>query len=98
MAQLQCKSSRSTRNEPTQTTHKGNDENSPRHELFIESTYALQLDGHRFRLHSERQWRITCRQTTQYFCEPIILISANKSIEQALYLSCFIPASLFAVL
>ena len=43
-------------------------------------------------------WRITCRQTTQYFCEPIILISANKSIEQRSYSAWLLRASLFAVL
>ena len=45
-----------------------------------------------------RKWRLTCRQTTQYFCEPIILILANKSIERWFYLARFLPSSLFAVL
>src|SRR5467141_4951625 len=33
------------------------------------------------------KWHITSRQTTQYFCEPIILIAANKSIERDFHLA-----------
>src|SRR5437879_5017043 len=32
------------------------------------------------------RFRLTSRQTTQYFCEPIIPIAANKSNEQCSYL------------
>jgi hypothetical protein len=42
---------------------------------------------------------ITCRQTTQYFCEPTIPISANKNIERRfVFIDGLPPASLFAVL
>src|SRR5690242_9530575 len=46
----------------------------------------------------EPQLCLTCRQTTQYFCESIIPKSANKSIELCCYFARLLPASLFEVL